>query len=193
MSDDRQLDDLLERGLRAYSEAEPRAGLEERILANLRTQPEKRPWWRVWVPVLAAAAVIAIVAALALRPDRTAAPHPTIATNPPAQSAPQPKPSLAQVPNPPPAPRAVAVRRRPAPSRHETAVAQVPALPRQATFPAPSPLTEQERLVLSLMRRAPDEAVQLAQTQETQRARAEYYLRTGEFPEQSATEEKNPQ
>ena len=183
--DDRQLDDLLDRGLREYSQAEPRAGLEDRILANLRTQPEPRRWWRIWVPVLAAAAVLAIVAALLLRPSR---PQPAVATHSPSQPRPAatlpPQPAATAKAAPRHAahmPRVVAVKREPAP------------LPRQQTFPAPTPLTEQERLVLALLRHAPDEAIQVAQAQEAQRIRTDSFLRTGELPEAPGPDTRNPQ
>lgn len=202
--DDEQLAHLLERGLREYARNEPRDGLEERIVANLRSQPEPRPWWRVWAPALAAVAVIAIVAAVALRPNRptTNGPRPNVASGssgqahtPSSQSAASAIAS-ASSPGPPVSENHGRVRRgsvwhgseirathaRGAP-RSPIDAAQ--ALPRMAVFPAPTPLTEQERLVLALMRQAPSEAAQLAQTQETQRARAEYYLQNGTFPEAS--------
>ena len=55
------LDRLLDGALAQYSQVEPRAGLEERVLANLRSQPAHRPWW-MWVAIPAAVAAVVLVA-----------------------------------------------------------------------------------------------------------------------------------
>ena len=58
------LDQVLDQALARYSDVEPRAGLEERILANLRSQPQPRPWWMTWrMPALAAAILVAALVA----------------------------------------------------------------------------------------------------------------------------------
>lgn len=209
--DDEQLDNLLERGLREYARIEPRDGLEERIVANLRGQPEPRRWWRVWIPALAAVAVIAIVGAVGLRPNRptTNGPEPSVASGSSGQ---------AHSPGSQPAASAIASASSPGQpvagnhgrvgrgsmwhgSDSRTTQARVvprspihaaQALPRMAVFPAPTPLTEQERLVLALMRHAPEVAAQVGEIQEMQRERADYYLRNGSFPEDSGPS-NNPQ
>jgi hypothetical protein len=60
---DRLAEQLLDATLAHHKNAEPRWGLEERILANLRTQPPtpQRMWWK-WLPVLAATAIVLAVA-----------------------------------------------------------------------------------------------------------------------------------
>ena len=51
---ERLVDRVLNEAL-APQEIQPRAGLEQRILANLRAQPLPRPRWRwMWVPAVAA-------------------------------------------------------------------------------------------------------------------------------------------
>lgn len=60
--------DLLDAALARYCSVQPRAGLEERILANLQTERQATGWfWWQWGPVLASAAVIvALFATLSL-------------------------------------------------------------------------------------------------------------------------------
>src|SRR5260370_599787 len=75
------LDQQLDTALRKYAAVEPRVGLEERILANLRAQREHapaRPWWR-WAAVGALAVVIILVVSLSWRarkPQLVQAPNP---------------------------------------------------------------------------------------------------------------------
>ncbi len=62
-----QIDDMLDSLLANYSSAEPRPGLETRILANLREAEEKKApqgWWNfkwLWAGVVAAAIIVAAV------------------------------------------------------------------------------------------------------------------------------------
>src|ERR1700691_4821482 len=58
---DRELDTALEK----YAAAEPRTGLEERVLANLQTEQNRAPmpaWW-LWAAVTALAVVVLVVTA----------------------------------------------------------------------------------------------------------------------------------
>lgn len=191
--DDRQLDDLLDRGLRGYAQVEPRDGLEGRILANLQAQPaQQRRWW-IWVPALAGAMALLLLA-WTLRPHQEAgarAPAPT-------QSAAQrngTSPATIATANPAPAPVAQnaatvasALTHSPAgrTPRRRTRVAPTEevatALPRMDTFPAPAPLSEEERLLLSFYRSNRNEAVETAHAQSAERARVEKYFTTGEPP-----------
>jgi len=77
---DRLAEQLLDATLAHYRNAEPRWGLEERILANLRTQPPapQRMWWK-WLPVLAATAVV-LAAAMTAHLLRRSAPPDQAAT-----------------------------------------------------------------------------------------------------------------
>ena len=67
---DRKLDEWLDEALSKYSAAEPRLGLEQRVVAQLRSgekaRAERRNWWR-WMPAFAAIAAVLIVA-VAVRP-----------------------------------------------------------------------------------------------------------------------------
>jgi hypothetical protein len=174
---DRLLDRLLD-GALAAQHVEPREGLEQRILANLRARPTTRPWWRwIWVPAALAAAVLLI---LGLRVMRRPEPvgNPAIAT--PAPIAPVPSPKQ------PEAPAAMAKHRAPrgsSPRTRTVAAIAAPPLPRRETFPSPTPLTAEERMMLTLVRHNRTEAVLVAQTQENEREKVQKYFETGKAPE----------
>jgi len=56
--DERFVDELLDSALAQYAQAEPRPGLEGRLLARLRSEPDPAAFgWR-WLPMAAAAAVV---------------------------------------------------------------------------------------------------------------------------------------
>jgi len=52
-----KMDDWLDQAAAGYGRAKARPGLEERIVANLHTRLERRPWWQSWQVITAAAAV----------------------------------------------------------------------------------------------------------------------------------------
>lgn len=144
----RFLDELLDAALTRHRSAEARSGLEERVLARLRTKarPTTGVTWR-WLPVLvtAAALVLAVGAFYAVR--RSAPPEvtPTTAARPveePRVAAPAIREERARAIRP----------TRPAVPRPKqlqlVQVATVVASPRRPQFPSPAPLSEQERLLL---------------------------------------------
>src|ERR1035438_2379526 len=67
-----ELDRALNAALTKYSSVDPRAGLEERILANLWSQPTapSRAWWR-WGLAGALAVMVIVAMAVAWRSGRT--------------------------------------------------------------------------------------------------------------------------
>ena len=155
---DKQIDEMLDSLLAKYSSAEPRPGLETRILANLREAEEKKApqgWWSfkwVWAGAVAAAIVIAVV--LIGERNRTTPPANIIVkTNQPAPQ-PQTQPHAPAVRNE----AAIAHRRKPS----------TPTLPQHATlalserpanFPTPVPLSEQERMMFTYLANTPKEVV----------------------------------
>lgn len=178
---ERMVDRVLNEAL-APQEIEPRAGLEQRILANLRAQPEPRPWWRwrkTWAPVTAAAALIALAIGLRMT-DLTPPMKPTMVV--------ERRPSIAAAPKIVPAPATqVRVQVR---ARHGSPATLViagsvtpPGPPRQDVFPSPEPLSEQERLFYQFVRQSPREAVQVAQMQAVERIRSQQFMETGGAPE----------
>jgi len=145
---DRFVDDLLDASLRRYRSEEPRAGLENRILANVRASDralQPRRW--VWAWTLAASATVLILAVVVLRftsrpASRTAGTLPalqTIAPKPEPQKMVAVAPWVSHIPG-----RPVRALRSPAPESR-----------RPEQFPTPSPLSEQEKLLLRYVESMP--------------------------------------
>jgi hypothetical protein len=176
---ERMVDRLLDGALTAQN-AEPREGLEERILANLRTQPERHPWRRwLWAPALAAAAIL-IAAGLHLARRTPAPATPQVTRRQPPANVRRDAEAQRQVATVQPhhVPRSGS-RRVPRPS---PVLARAGKLPRQDVFPSPAPLTPEEQLLLALVRDNRPEAVNLAQAQQSERERVQKYFETGEAP-----------
>jgi len=164
---DRELDAALAK----YGAAEPRAGLEERVLARLQREPlpaGEHLWWR-WGLAGALAAVMIAAAIFATRSERMTN---RVITNPPsiAKTGPLPPTTAPLTPTKKSARRdtdrtgTLAVnhkitRRRP--HSQETAAANT----KLDQFPSPHPLTEQEKLALEYVREFPEEAALIARAQ----------------------------
>lgn len=142
------VEELLEASLKRYRSEEPPAGLENRILANARASDraaQRRRW--VWAWALAASTAVLIIAVVVLHFTSRPAPRTATVTRAPQTVAPKaetPKvvavaPSVARVPG-----RPVRTLRRPSPEFR-----------RPEQFPTPSPLTEQERLLLQYVSATP--------------------------------------
>jgi len=154
----RDLDHLLEKGLEAWAATEPAPGLEERILTRLRREPATTPvpeeTTRRWPWLLLAAAALLIAAAGVIR-VRSASPRIALESAPPPRVAPageivaQPVPALGNVPPARIAETTVAPARRPIPSRPSSAS------PVREVFPTPSPLGEEDRLLIAYVATTP--------------------------------------
>lgn len=131
------VNDLLDASLRIHATAEPRPGLENRIVAGVRARQREAGRRTAWAWAVAMAGVVAIVGIVALRGGhRQPAPEPVIAKFPASHDAPV---IATTVPNSPlPSPR-----RMP----HRSELRTVDWRPQQ--FPTPRPLGEQERLLLA--------------------------------------------
>jgi len=164
-----ELDDALDAALAKYAAVEPRAGLEGRILARLRTQPEPAPdraWWH-WGVIATVAAVLLITVALGWRTGKP--PHPVVADHPsPASQAPQPGTQVVSNGHKDEVQSHMPHHLQTA--RHHAQLSVVAAVPRLEQFPSPLPLSEQERILASYVSRFPEHAVLVA------RARAEALL-----------------
>ena len=162
---DRELDSALA----MYAAVEPRAGLEQRILANLRTARDQRAglaWWRRSVTgwtVVAAAAVVIFAVAVALRSAKPARPD---ARNHPARAT--------QTPHEPPRqvvtnePEKTIRRHSPGPaqrSNHRSDSQLAAAAPKLDQFPSPHPLSDQEKLLARYVAEYPEHAVLVARAQ----------------------------
>jgi hypothetical protein len=156
------LDDQLDAVLAKYAAVEPRTGLEERILANLKSQQRSSAsvaWWH-WAGALAAALLVAIsllwfakhnpqkiVRRTTTSPEEAL--HQSI-----AQSAPH---STLRV-------HPVKVRRTG--KRSSTQPALASAEPKFDQFPSPRPLSEEELALVRYVQSFPKEATLIAQAQE---------------------------
>lgn len=159
----RFVDELLDAALARHRSADPRPGLEGRVLARLRAEPRPAPWFRWgWLPALAsvAALMLAVGAFYAARrgamPERVSPRVARTAEQPPVAAPPAP----AELSVPPRQPRPAVPRlEQPQPVQ----VAVVVASPRRPQFPTPAPLSEQEKLLLRYVAEAPKQALLVAQ------------------------------
>jgi hypothetical protein len=154
------LDAGLDAALANDAAVEPRAGLEERVLANLRAQRARAPersWWRWGF----AAAILVIGAALAWR---TAKPSHPVLVNRPAETQPAAT-QASQTANagaevvPVSVPPMRKQSRRPISTKLATD-------PRLEVFPSPRPLSEEELALARYVRNFPSDAKLVAQAQE---------------------------
>lgn len=151
---DKQMDEVLDSLLANYSSAEPRPGLESRILAGLNEPAQKEGshgWWNFkWFWVGAVAAAI-IVGAVLIGGRQHVAPPANVAVKigPPA-------PQLEIQSHTPSADEQAARigRRKPLKSRLPQS-ATLALNQRPAIFPTPTPLSEQEQLLLRYLARTP--------------------------------------
>jgi hypothetical protein len=150
------IDDMLDSMLANYSSAEPRPGLQTRILANLRDAEEKEAahgWWNfkwLWAGMVAAAIIVAAV--LISGRHRIAPPTNVVVKN--TQPAPQPEIQ----PHAPIAPKeTVRIYRRKSRATKQPQNAALALSQRPAVFPTPTPLSEQEQLLLRYMTFTPRE------------------------------------
>ncbi len=157
---DRQIDGALAK----YASVEPRTGLEERILANLKARERSSigiAWWR-WAGVLAAAVIVTALLIWKLEKPRRepVARHPAVSHD---QYVPQvavntPATKLDRPP--------AAVFSRHAHRRVLRHAIEVAAEPRLDRFPSPQPLSEEELALARYVRAFPEEATLIARAQE---------------------------
>jgi hypothetical protein len=156
--------DALDAALAKLADVEPRAGLEQRILASLRAQRNHAStlsWWR-WPSLAALLPIVVLIITLAWRSER------------PARTAQHPASTLLNND------RAVAhlANNRPvSPIRHRNAAPETrlhphvvirvttPAgsVPKLDQFPSPQPLSEQERILAHYVMNYPQHAALIAQ------------------------------
>jgi hypothetical protein len=163
--DPHDLDRALDEALAKYAVVEPRSGLENRVIANLRAERARVPqrvWWR-WSVAGAVAAVIVVLLAWRSLSGQRIANHPS--NSAPAISAAGVEATglggeleVAKDDAHPlaPGPSEKIVRGR----WHATAVTS--AIPKLDRFPSPQPLSEQEKLLENYVAKYPERAVLLA-------------------------------
>lgn len=150
------IEEWLERALKHRGVAEPRPGLESRILGAIQAERERVPMagWS-WRPVWVSLAAILVIAGVALlrRTDEVAPPVVSHVTAPAVSKFPEYVAATAR--------KSVA---------HSTRTSH--ATPRLEQFPSPQPLSEQEQILARYIEQFPREAVLVAQAQ-TQLAKQE--------------------
>lgn len=183
-----ELDRALDAALAKYAAVEPRAGLEERVLANLRaewTQVGGRAWWR-WSLAAAAVAVIVVAVALVWRSGRPSPPvvanHPAVTTQGSPESGTQAANRYGNAVRPQ---GHRPIRRTNAHPPHFAAV--VAASPKLDQFPSPQPLSEQEEILANYVAKYPERAALLAE------ARMEALRRDAEERRQIAAGDRDSQ
>jgi hypothetical protein len=158
-NDDRdELDDLIDGALPDYSSAGPMDGLEDRALRRVQAVGASRrgPWfYRLEFAIPALAAVL--FAGIALRTGWNFQPRATNTTAKPAVSEPS---SLASAPQPNPPPAALVVEPKPGIGTGQKPIAPAGSLPKEEFISARMPITDEERALLTWVRRAPAEAAQ---------------------------------
>jgi hypothetical protein len=149
------VDELLDAALARHRNAQPRPGLEERVLARLRAEQRPKPWlgwtWRL----AAGLAVFAIVLATAHWARRTvfAPGTPARISGSPAMETSKSATSTSTLQPDATKPAASHTARR-IMSRgiRQVALRRVMVEPRRSVFPSPAPLSEQERLLIAYLK-----------------------------------------
>lgn len=166
---EQKLEELLDSMLAAYSVAEPRPGLETRIVANLRAQDrdEARWWSRRWLWAGASVAAIAASVVLVILLSRAVGSKPSAAIQAVRQQTTQSQ--IAQGPTaaigraPARTPSATVpgepAGRRPRVQQTKASMQNTHPSPWPEMFPTPVPLTEQERLMFAYIENTPREEV----------------------------------
>jgi hypothetical protein len=159
-----QFDRELDAALVKFAAVEPRTGLEERILANLRAEQERaaaKAWWR-WPAVAALAAVILVTMSVAwwsgkVRNITTQHP-PTTQTNERHGT-----PVANKNGSSPMRLHHAGSERRVKPHAFGHPAAVVVAAPKLDQFPSPQPLSEQEKILARYVTKYPEHAALIAQ------------------------------
>lgn len=158
-----ELDRALDAALTTYAAIEPRAGLDQRILARLESAPMSHShsmWWR-WSATAVLAMMIATISLVWRRSWQT---QPPIAHRPSIQKPDEPKQFASRGVANHIAPKTARSQGRAlAQHSHPTIVAAEPKLDQ---FPSPQPLTEEELALVRYVQSFPKDATLIAQRQE---------------------------
>lgn len=149
MKDDNrdELDNLIDGALSGYSSVDPMEGLEDRVLLRVHAAGTARrsPWpYRLGFAFAALAGLVFLWLAWQPQSGITNAPRKVVVFKAPPMAAEPPHVSPVQVR------RVARLKRRPVARQ----------LPKEEFFPAPVPITDEERALVAWVRRAPMEAKQ---------------------------------
>jgi len=163
VQDKNNLDRWLNTALEQYGSAEPRAGLECRILANLEANAASVNRRFHWAFSMAAAAALVLAGWLGVRVLITGSHH--TAENTANQTSGVDRKTEPQMTSPKVSTMRARKRARPSLGDVRPTVAERGA-PRLSQFPSPRPLSQEELLFVSYAQRFPEEAMLIAQEQE---------------------------
>ncbi len=198
-----ELDHILDAALAKYAAVEPRIGLPERVLANLRAQEgqasnKARPRWWQWIATaVAAGIVVAVFAWRSGQPARPAIARPSSITTPASRTPGAQEAKTAVAFNG--SGKSVHIGTHPAPTAgrpfHPNLAAATPG-PKLEVFPSPQPLTREEQILVDYVAHYHRQAVLIARVtnEELERDRREVFSDSGNAgPEQITDSHKeNP-
>jgi len=142
-----ELDRLLDEALASYSNEEPRPGLEQRVLGRVRAAGTSRRFaWLRWAVAIPVFSLLVLAITHRSKPQAASVDRNLASAKPPATAV-----------APPAGLRRAAVRRA---RVRRPEVARSP-LPKRAVFPLPAPLSPEERALVDLVTRFPDQARQV--------------------------------
>jgi hypothetical protein len=160
----RDFDEALARYASKYAAVEPRAGLEERIMANLQAEQTTRVatfgWWR-WAIAGAMAAVVVVGLTLAWRSAKPSKPTVANRSQPSTQESRKSTPVIVAQDSTAIHSRGHTLIRRATIHRPSTAPGEN--IPKLDQFPSPQPLSEQEEILASYVNQYPEHASLMAQ------------------------------
>ncbi|HEY3936562.1 MAG TPA: hypothetical protein VGL97_03990 [Bryobacteraceae bacterium] len=146
MTHDDRVEQVMERALSSYADAEPVAGLEERILSRIPSGGIGGGTFGRWGWGLAASlAVVLVLAAIAVR-------TPSV----PERSGEVVERQIAATPVPAVHPVEPKLRKK----VHRRRALAARALPKQERFPTPSAMTDEERALVAFVKRDPAQALE---------------------------------
>jgi len=158
------VDELLDSALARYRSAEPRPGLEERVLGCLRAEPQPRPrfGWAWWLSAGVAVLGTVLLAVLLRRTVHITpgSPAPSSAVEARKMNSP---PSALKAAFVEPIAKSHPTRRASAHLTRQLRSQRVGEEPHKDVFPSPAPLSEQEKLLLHYVRESPAPALMALQ------------------------------
>jgi hypothetical protein len=167
---DNLADKLLDTALSYYTSAEPRAGLEARVLAGIRAEGGRMAAreWSSWLALAAVAAILLVGAMMFTKRTSDITNTPSASRREVvAKTTPEGNIAIARssLPVQMATPRKVKISRQP----HHVGI-DIAADPRLEQFPSPRPLSREEQLLLAYVRDTPPEQLAVAASEAARNA-----------------------
>lgn len=193
---DREVDQWLDAALSQYGKAEPRAGLEGRVLASLQAERSRiasgrRWWWAAGTVAATAAITLAVWLGHGYRARTPDGVGTTARHDAGGGDRPTPYPEVHPAPRQPVAQLARRALPRPLAQRM-TRTPEVADAARLERFPAPTPLSDQEKLLARYVQQFPHRAALIARAQTELRKRDEIEM-AAPWPKNTETNDSERQ